>query len=330
MFNKLSKFRSGARGHAQTDSIDYSIDTKSPRYSNGVKKASKKSALRGEDFGHLTDSEVYFAESLFPVKTSSPAPVRKLQRSSHTIDTSLLPAVLDMYDRSSPRSPVSTTCAKSYEIIKEQSQPISKKSWIAEVTSTHHSNGDSRRKSCEPVLRFRSQNGDRNNTVASDSTFSRRDNSSRSWTTESTSDEENIDRSMSSAFYKSDGDDDSSEAADYADAEEKFLQTNPDYFEILSLENVRREQYPKLSLNKHVYMDYASLALSSRFQIEEHMKIVTAQGHMFSGGPGSSDEYAAMAQGRLLQMFKTSRSEYSVVFTTGLNASYRLVANSYP
>lgn len=60
------------------------------------------------------------------------------------------------------------------------------------------------------------------------------------------------------------------------------------------------------------------------------MKIVTAQGHMFSGGPGSSDEYAAMAQGRLLQMFKTSRSEYSVVFTTGLNASYRLVANSYP
>lgn len=60
------------------DSIDYSIDIKFLRYSNGVKKVFKKSVLRGEDFGYLIDLEVYFVESLFFVKMSSLVLVRKL------------------------------------------------------------------------------------------------------------------------------------------------------------------------------------------------------------------------------------------------------------
>lgn len=85
-----------------------------------------------------------------------------------------------------------------------------------------------------------------------------------------------------------------------------------------------------MSLHRHVYMDYASLALSSRFQMEEHMKIVMAQGHMFVGKSSSSADYASMAQVRLLEMFHTDSTEYTVVFTTGLKASFRLVANAYP
>jgi hypothetical protein len=65
-------------------------------------------------------------------------------------------------------------------------------------------------------------------------------------------------------------------------------------------------------------------------QMEEHMRIVMAEGYMVGAKPTGTAEYAAMAQARLLEMLNASRSEYSVVFTTGLKASYRLVANAYP
>lgn len=60
------------------------------------------------------------------------------------------------------------------------------------------------------------------------------------------------------------------------------------------------------------------------------MKIVMSEGPMFGAKSSGTAEYATMAQVRLLKMLNTSRSEYSVVFTTGLKASYRLVANAYP
>ena len=55
-----------------------------------------------------------------------------------------------------------------------------------------------------------------------------------------------------------------------------------------------------------------------------------SEGHMFGHKTVGTAEYASMAQARLLRMLNTNRSEYTVVFTTGLKASYRLVANGYP
>jgi molybdenum cofactor sulfurtransferase len=236
-----------------------------PRF--GSRKGTKKGVLKGEDLGNISDSEVVFAETLF--RSVATTPVKKLQRSKHTIDTSLIPAVLDKFDVASPRSPASMGSRKSMEVFKER------KSWTAEVERAYHSNRDSRRKSCEPVLSSRPRSGDSSRTVASESTFSKRDNSGRSWTFESsTDDDENIDRSVSLASYQSQEEDDANEATDYADAEEKFLQANTGYFETLALENVRRDQYPKLALHGHVYMDYASLALSSRFQVSLHSMLL--------------------------------------------------------
>ncbi|KAG0596630.1 hypothetical protein M758_UG271000 [Ceratodon purpureus] len=328
MFNKISKLRSGSRASAQGEG-DNDRGSWTPHF--GGRKGGKKSVLKGVDLGNMSDSEVVFAETLFHLKSVATTPVKKLQRSKHTLDTSLIPAVLDKYDGLSPRSPVFIASRKSVELVKEYPQRDMRKSWTAEVERAYHSNGDSRRKSCEPVLSSRPRSGDSSRTVASESTFSKRDNSGRSWTFESsTDDDENMDRSMSLASYLSQEEEDANEAAEYADAEERFLQANTGYFETLALENVRQEQYPKLALHRHVYMDYASLALSSRFQMEEHMKIVMAEGHMFGAKTSGTAEYAAMAQARLLKMLNTSRSEYSVVFTTGLKASYRLVANAYP
>lgn len=53
----------------------------------------------------------------------------------------------------------------------------------------------------------------------------------------------------------------------YDDAEEDFLDEFDDYFDNLGVDNVRREQYPKLDEQRLVYLDYASFALYSRFQV---------------------------------------------------------------
>lgn len=286
--------------------------------------------LRSDDLqvGHLTD--LNFGS---PMKTrpTTPLVTKKLLRSRHTIDTSLIPAVLDKYDVSySPRSPAfSFASRKSVDNIKEHHKILSRKTWITGETSVPHSGEiDNRRKSCDvfPSSRgpARGFHGDssRSSTMASDHTFSRRENSGRSWAWDSNSDE---DYDLSSASFHDQ--DDADEALEFAEADERFLLSNPDYAATSSMDYIRRDQYPKLA--RHVYMDYASLALSSRFQMEEHTRLVM-EGHMFGANSSTTVEYAASSQGRLSQLLNTTKAEYSIVFTSGLRASYRLVANAYP
>lgn len=53
----------------------------------------------------------------------------------------------------------------------------------------------------------------------------------------------------------------------FDDAEEEFLEEFEDYFNNLQVDHIRRDQYPKLDLQKLVYLDYASFALYSKFQV---------------------------------------------------------------
>jgi len=214
--------------------------------------------------------------------------------------------------------------------IKEHHKILSRKTWITGEASVPHSGEiDNRRKSCDvfpwsraPARGFHGDSN-RSSTMASDHTFSRRENSGRSWAWDSNSDE---DYDLSSASFHDQ--DDADEALEFAEADERFLLSNPDYAATSTMDYIRRDQYPKLA--RHVYMDYASLALSSRFQMEAHMKLVMAEGHMFGANSSTTVEYAASSQDRLLQLLNTTKAEYSIVFTTGLKASYRLVANAYP
>jgi hypothetical protein len=54
---------------------------------------------------------------------------------------------------------------------------------------------------------------------------------------------------------------------EYEDAEEDFLGDFEEYFENLSVDNVRKEQYPKLDLQRLVYLDYATCGLFSVQQV---------------------------------------------------------------
>lgn len=53
----------------------------------------------------------------------------------------------------------------------------------------------------------------------------------------------------------------------YEHLEEQFLEDYEDYFQHLSVDNIRKEQYPKLDLQSLVYLDYANFALFSLLQV---------------------------------------------------------------
>lgn len=122
----------------------------------------------------------------------------------------------------------------------------------------------------------------------------------------------------------------------YDDAEEEFLEEFEDYFNYLQVDRVRREQYPKLELQKLVYLDYASFALFSNFQVERHLEILLAEGPCLGSAAvvSQSDNplfvHVTDTQQRLLRLLNTTSSQYSVIFTAGFQESFRLVAESFP
>ncbi|KAH7315961.1 hypothetical protein KP509_21G072100 [Ceratopteris richardii] len=131
-------------------------------------------------------------------------------------------------------------------------------------------------------------------------------------------------------------DDDTSPLPCYEDAEELFLEEHEDYFEHLHVDNVRKEQYPNIDLQRLVYLDYASFGLYSRYQVEQHMRLLLDEGpnvcsvSLSSAHSSSLISYLYHAQKRLLQLFNVTNSDYGVVFTAGFTAAYRLFSEIYP
>ncbi|KAG6541478.1 hypothetical protein Mapa_017152 [Marchantia paleacea] len=122
--------------------------------------------------------------------------------------------------------------------------------------------------------------------------------------------------------------------ADYDDAEEEFLGEYEEYFDHLSVDLIRKEQYPKLESQRLVYLDYAKCGLYSAFQVEEHMRLLMEEGPCL--GTADSDTFPHLsnhvgdAQDFILQLVNTDRATYSIVFTTGIAAAFRLMGEAYP
>lgn len=122
----------------------------------------------------------------------------------------------------------------------------------------------------------------------------------------------------------------------YEDAEEQFLEDFEDYFEHLHVDNIRKEQYPKLDLQRIVYLDYANFALFSRFQVEEHMRVLLEEGpnlgsvSLSNASSSHLMSYILDTQQHLLQLFNINKREYSIIFTTGFTAGYRHFSEMYP
>ncbi|KAJ0971578.1 hypothetical protein J5N97_019537 [Dioscorea zingiberensis] len=116
----------------------------------------------------------------------------------------------------------------------------------------------------------------------------------------------------------------------YEEAEEQFLEDYESYFLHLSVDNVRRDQYPKLELQGITYLDHATCPLFSRLQVENHMQFLLEDAHPFLGstyirGKQSGLQYNHLDKTceHILDLLNTNKDEYSVIFTSGISSCYR-------
>lgn len=122
----------------------------------------------------------------------------------------------------------------------------------------------------------------------------------------------------------------------FEDVEEQFLEDFEDYFEHIHVDNIRKEQYPKLELQRLVYLDYANSALFSQYQVEQHMRVLLEEGpnlgsiSLVNALSSNLMAYVLDTQQNLLRLFNIDNSEYAVVFTTGFTAGYRVFSEIYP
>ncbi|KAG9450092.1 hypothetical protein H6P81_010057 [Aristolochia fimbriata] len=123
----------------------------------------------------------------------------------------------------------------------------------------------------------------------------------------------------------------------YQDAEELFLEEHEGYFAHLWIDKVRKDQYPKLDLQKLVYLDYATAPLYSRYQVEKHMKFLLQDAEPWASRINSTNnslpqdaDYINATSNRLLNLFNTTEKDYTIIFTPDLSSTYRLFAEMHP
>lgn len=122
----------------------------------------------------------------------------------------------------------------------------------------------------------------------------------------------------------------------YEDAEEQFLEDHEGYFAHLSVDNVRKDEYPKLELQRIVYLDHASCPLYSRFQVEQHMKFLLEETDALLGSNYATekqsalhDNYLDIVSEHILDLLNTNQNEYSTIFAPGLSSCYHLFGEMY-
>ncbi|XP_068638177.1 uncharacterized protein [Aristolochia californica] len=123
----------------------------------------------------------------------------------------------------------------------------------------------------------------------------------------------------------------------YQDAEEQFLEEHEGYFAHLWIDQVRKDQYPKLDLHRLVYLDYATAPLYSHYQVEKHMKFLLQDADPWAGPIYTTNnslsqdiDFINTTSNRLLNLFNTTEKDYSLIFSPDLSSTYRLFAEMHP
>ncbi|XP_068643904.1 molybdenum cofactor sulfurase-like isoform X2 [Aristolochia californica] len=127
------------------------------------------------------------------------------------------------------------------------------------------------------------------------------------------------------------------ELVPYQDAEEQFLEEHEGYFAHLWIDKVRKDQYPKLDLQRIVYLDYATAPLYSRYQVEKHMEFLLQEakpwaGQIYTTNNSSSQDmdYINITSNRLLELFNTTEKDYTIIFTPDVASTYCLFSEMHP
>jgi molybdenum cofactor sulfurtransferase len=108
----------------------------------------------------------------------------------------------------------------------------------------------------------------------------------------------------------------------------------PVYDSTGKLDELRVKEYSRLDEVNHVYLDYTGGGLYADHQLKQHMALLKAGvfGNPHSNNLSSVAATQANEQARkyVLEYFRASSDEYSVIFTQNASAALKLVGESYP
>lgn len=115
---------------------------------------------------------------------------------------------------------------------------------------------------------------------------------------------------------------------------EEFLKKYPVYQKTKQIDLLRRQQYPTLERESHVYLDYTGAGLYALSQLESHQELLTNSifGNPHSYNPTSmkATEIVEHARSYILEFFHASQDEYVCIFTQNASGALKLVGEAYP
>lgn len=113
-----------------------------------------------------------------------------------------------------------------------------------------------------------------------------------------------------------------------------FVKAHPEYVSAPSVETIRAEEYPQLTQDALVYLDYTGSGLFSLGQLRAHHEWLGAHvyGNPHSGSDPALRSTAALEETRraVLDFFRADPGEYVAIFTANATGALHLIGESFP
>ena len=113
-----------------------------------------------------------------------------------------------------------------------------------------------------------------------------------------------------------------------------FLKAYPAYPTTHIIDDLRANEYARLDIGGHIYLDYTGGGLYAESQLRRHNKLLAE--HVF-GNPHSSNptslaatQLVEHAREYVLKFFNADPDEYLAIFTSNASGALKLVGESYP
>ena len=113
-----------------------------------------------------------------------------------------------------------------------------------------------------------------------------------------------------------------------------FLKAYPTYPTTHIIDDLRANEYARLDIGGHIYLDYTGGGLYAESQLRRHNKLLAE--HVF-GNPHSSNptsqaatQLVEHAREYVLKFFNADPNEYLAIFTQNASGALKLVGESYP
>lgn len=114
----------------------------------------------------------------------------------------------------------------------------------------------------------------------------------------------------------------------------EFLKAHPAYPTTRLIDDLRGNEYARLDIGGHIYLDYTGGGLYADSQLRRHSKLLSE--HVF-GNPHSSNptsqaatQLVEHAREYVLKFFNADPDEYLVCFTPNASGALKIVGESYP